>query len=452
MFSQILTIARTTFIEAIRQPIYFALLMIAAVAMLLTTWSTGYSMGYSEVGEVSGDNKMLLDICLATFLVIGVLIAAFTATSTISREIENKTVLTVVSKPVARSSLILGKYLGVAAALMVAGIMMMAFVALCVRHGVLTNASQDVDQPVVIFSLTALGISLFVAVWGNFFYGWHFTQTAALLFFPLILVALVLVYLVSPKWEIQPFFRDFKPQITVACLCVLLSLLVLAAISVAASTRLGQVMTVVVCFGVFVLGLMSSYFLGTRAYQNDPLVRVQSAQPVSERFTKFDAAGDEFTISLRSGVKRKVTIGQTLAYGPVPNGTALAHPPFEAKSIKLDQDKYLLPGAPDALVVTAYDAGTLSMTLKNVGGRGVKVERPPQRDDYLFDQPTRVNGTALVAWGLLPNFQAFWVLDAVQQNQLVPASHLLLILLYTCVQVAAFLSLAVLLFEKRDVG
>ena len=38
---------------------------------------------------------------------------AFVATAELSREIENKTVLTVVSKPVGRTTVIMGKYLGV---------------------------------------------------------------------------------------------------------------------------------------------------------------------------------------------------------------------------------------------------------------------------------------------------------------------------------------------------
>ena len=39
----------------------------------------------------------------------------FVATAVLSREIENKTVLTVVSKPIGRTTVIFGKYIGVAA-------------------------------------------------------------------------------------------------------------------------------------------------------------------------------------------------------------------------------------------------------------------------------------------------------------------------------------------------
>src|SRR4051812_2488749 len=66
MLLQILTIARNTFVESIRQPILFVLVMICGVLQLFNTWSAAFAMGYTESGEVSGDNKMLLDIGLAT--------------------------------------------------------------------------------------------------------------------------------------------------------------------------------------------------------------------------------------------------------------------------------------------------------------------------------------------------------------------------------------------------
>ncbi len=452
MLSQIFTISRVTFIEALRQPIYFILIMIAGGAILLTTWSTGYSMGMTEAGEVSGDNKLLLDVSLATVFLCGTLLGAFTATSAVSREIENKTVLTVVSKPVPRAVLILGKYLGVAAAIIVAVIQMILFVWLAIRHGVLTNAAQELDMPVIVFSVGALAISLLVAVWGNFFYGWHFTQTAALLLLPLMVVAFLLVMLIGPKWEVQTFFKDFKPQSAIACVSVLAALLVMAAVAIAASTRLGQVMTIVVCFGMMLMGLMSGYLVGQYAYDNEPLARIKAAAPERERFASFANSGDEYTLTLRAGPKRKIAAGQALYYGPMPNGSALSHPGFVAPTGPIDSEAALRIGSPAAIVVTSWQPTDLKLTIRNIGGEGVRVDRPPQRDDYLFDRPTRVNIAALGAWGIIPNLQFFWLLDAVTQNQTIPTNHLTLLLAYAATQVVLFLALAILLFQKRDVG
>jgi len=48
--------------------------------------------------------------------------------------------------------------------------------------------------------------------------------------------------------------------------------------------------------------------------------------------------------------------------------------------------------------------------------------------------------------------QFFWLLDAVTQNREVPGSYLGLSAAYAGVQIVVFLCLAVILFQRRDVG
>src|SRR5690606_13376871 len=114
MLRQLLNIARNTAVESIRQPIFVVLVLLGGVMMALNVPLSANTM---EVGGL-GDNKMLYDMGMSTIAIVGVLLAAFTATGVLSREIENKTVLTVVSKPVSRPVFVLGKFLGVAAAIM----------------------------------------------------------------------------------------------------------------------------------------------------------------------------------------------------------------------------------------------------------------------------------------------------------------------------------------------
>ncbi|MBK7405455.1 MAG: ABC transporter permease subunit [Phycisphaerales bacterium] len=264
MIIQTVTITRNTFVESIRQPIYFIVLLLAAVLQVFTTWSTAYSMGYTTSAEVSKDNRLMLDIGLATIFVAGMLLAAFVATAVLSREIESKTVLTVVSKPISRGAVVVGKYFGVAGAIGVAVIIMTAYLLLALRHGVMSTAADDPDQPVILFSTAAILLSVGVAGWCNFYYGWSFPQAATLILLPAIVCAYVVTLLVSKKWGLQPIFTDFKPQVIFAAAALLMALLVIAAVATAASTRLGQVMTIVVCAGVFMLGLYrTTWWAGT---------------------------------------------------------------------------------------------------------------------------------------------------------------------------------------------
>jgi ABC-type transport system involved in multi-copper enzyme maturation permease subunit len=108
----VLSIARNGFLESIRQPVFVVLLLGGTLAMVLNVNLAAFTL--------EDDNKLLIDLGLSTLFIAGLLLAAFTATSVLSREIENKTVLTVVSKPVTRAAVIVGKFLGVAVALAVA--------------------------------------------------------------------------------------------------------------------------------------------------------------------------------------------------------------------------------------------------------------------------------------------------------------------------------------------
>ena len=78
-------------------------------------------------------------------------------------------------------------------------------------------------------------------------------------------------------WRPQPIGEDL-PQITIACFAVLLSMMVLTAVAVAASTRLGQVMTIVVCMGVFLFSLLSNHMVGRRAFDNPVVGRIASVE------------------------------------------------------------------------------------------------------------------------------------------------------------------------------
>ncbi len=457
MFFLPFIIARTTFLESVRQPITFIIVAMAAILMVLLTAATGFTLSFSESGEVSGDNKLLLDFGLATVLALSVLLAGFIATATMSREIENRTVMTIVSKPVPRPALVVGKWLGVTAAQLLVVATMLIFLLLAIRHTVMSTAADVIDGPVWVFGMGAVFFAVAVGVWGSFFYGWSFPQTATLALFPFMLLAYVLVMFVSKKWSVQPFAHDFKPQTVVACLALLLAMPVLTSIAVAASCRLGQVMTIVVCFGLFVFGMASTSVIGKHAVINNPIGDVLAFKPTLQRMETLRNPGDTAVIEAPSGFRIQPKVGQGLYFAASPNGVdapvRFPLPPFPPP-----------PGAikPDGLEATAYNEPALVVTAVNdrkisvmTVGRGdvtLAIDRTPRKGDYLFFQATEYHIPALMLWGIVPNLQFFWLLDAVNQNQPVPAGHLALVAAYSGTQVCVFLALAVVLFQRRDVG
>ncbi|MCH7961638.1 MAG: ABC transporter permease subunit [Planctomycetes bacterium] len=484
MPTQILTIARVTLIECLRQPVTFVLVMLCGFMQYLNTWQAGFSMGSTTGAEVSGDNKLLLDIGLSTVFVCGMLLAAFLATSAIAREIENKTILTIVSKPISRTAVVLGKYVGVSGAVLVAVLTMLLFLLMGIRHGVMSTAADKLDGPVLVFTFSAVTLSLLLAATANYWYGWSFAQTALLAMLPAMIVAYGLVVFIGKDWNLQPLYHNeylrneiwwaqdkyidrfpqqgfegyphrriyetFKPQITVAAYSLTLAILVLCAIATAVSTRLGQIMTIVVCSGVFLFGLLSNHLLGRNAFVNTPVSQVMQVDFPDPRRTDLSGRGDTCTVEIKPDAQITPSVGDSIYWGPNPNGLGLAtgaHQAFTGDPAD-DGDLFSENTAPN-VIVTHIEGETL--TIRNIGLRPARVARPPGIGDYVFLAPTRVNLVSATAWAVIPNMHFFWLIDAVSQNVPVPFGHVAMITGYTATQAVAFLALGVLLFQRRDV-
>ena len=98
-------IARATTKEAVRQPVFLLCMALALVILLINTVLPFFSLG--------DDVKMLKDCGLATILISGLLIAVWTASTSVADEIEGKTAMTLLSKPINRRQFVLGKYIGI---------------------------------------------------------------------------------------------------------------------------------------------------------------------------------------------------------------------------------------------------------------------------------------------------------------------------------------------------
>lgn len=98
-------IAAATAKEAVAQPMFLLFMFGGAIALVCFIY-----VPYNTFGE---DVKMLKDSGLSTIMVLAILFAVWTASVSIADEIEGKTALTLLSKPIGRRQFILGKYLGI---------------------------------------------------------------------------------------------------------------------------------------------------------------------------------------------------------------------------------------------------------------------------------------------------------------------------------------------------
>lgn len=106
---RVLAIAGNTVREAVRSRVLYTLLFFALA--LIGTGVLLSTLSYVE------RERILQDVGFAAIRVFGVAIAIFVGIGLVHREVDRRTVYTILSKPIARSEFLLGKYLGLLATL-----------------------------------------------------------------------------------------------------------------------------------------------------------------------------------------------------------------------------------------------------------------------------------------------------------------------------------------------
>ncbi len=378
MFGQTIAILRNTFFESIRQPITLVLVLVATLGVIFSNLLAGFTM--------EDDQRMMIDLGLSTVFICGTVLAAFIATNVLNREIENRTALTVISKPVSRPLFVLGKYLGVAGALLLVTVYMSFVFMLVEMHGVLQTVRQPIHKPVIIFGVAAGLLSVGAAVWCNYFYGKVFASMVITLATPLASLAYLLSLMFDHDFARQPIGAAFNGQLWIAVAGVTMAILTLTAIAIAASTRLGQVMTLCVTVGVFMLGMLSDWIFGRQ------IKRVQEIW--LER-----ASGRGLTEVVEQTQIIHLTTGE------------ITHPVVE-KEVATVPLTNMADGLWERLEYAGYWLG----------------------------------------YSVMPNFQSFWFSDALTQGHIIPLKLLAGVVGYGAIYIAAALCLAVILFQRREVG
>lgn len=287
---RILTIAANTFIEVIRQPIFLIILGVSLLLILLSPYLTIFALLANQM--------LVKDMTMATVLLTGLLLSAFSASNVIYKEIENRTILTVITKPVKRSSFIIGKYLGLLLALFVAQYLLSLVLIQTIRTEITEAAYSKSDYPVLFGYLFAIFFTLIMAAFANFFYEKPFNSSAVLLAIPFFSLIFCLLCVIGHDWSIQPILATLDYQILIATFLIFLATALLTAIAVASSTRLSPIATLILCLTIFLLGLFSDYLFGRNA-QNSVVANIlYKIVPNIQIYWVMDAILDERTIPL----------------------------------------------------------------------------------------------------------------------------------------------------------
>jgi Cu-processing system permease protein len=100
----LIAVALNTWREFVRDRIFYVVLFVALIIL-------GFSYLLASLSIVESA-KLLLDFGFAAASLTGVVMAIFLGTVSVAKEVDNRTIYTILSKPVSRSNYIIGKFLG----------------------------------------------------------------------------------------------------------------------------------------------------------------------------------------------------------------------------------------------------------------------------------------------------------------------------------------------------
>ncbi|MHC4606061.1 MAG: hypothetical protein ACYTAF_03915 [Planctomycetota bacterium] len=113
------TIAATTYAETVRRPLYYIVLLAFAFLIFFSQFITLFSF--------NTELNMIREVGVATLSLWAFIILVVVCGMTVTAELEDRTAVVVLSKPVGRASFLLGKYFGLLGA-MFAGMFFLALV------------------------------------------------------------------------------------------------------------------------------------------------------------------------------------------------------------------------------------------------------------------------------------------------------------------------------------
>lgn len=107
----LLPIALNTYKEAIRDKVLYIILLFSIVMIGGSLLLSALSLGQNE--------KIIVDLGLASINIFGVLITLFVGTNLLNKEIEKKTIYLLLTKPLRKSGFVIGKHIGLSLTLFV---------------------------------------------------------------------------------------------------------------------------------------------------------------------------------------------------------------------------------------------------------------------------------------------------------------------------------------------
>lgn len=249
---QFVAIAKNTFMELVRQPVFLLLLTVSCSFSVFIA-----AVPYFGFGD---DPKLVKDGTLAITLLSGLFGAVLSASASVARELRQGTALAVLSKPIGRAPFLLAKYCGLAAALTL--LTYVNLLGALVASRMAFDAYGETDTPALAIFFGCLLLGYGIAGFTNFFLRRPFVADAVFAVVASITLATIITIYAAPQHLGYNEVFEIDWRLIPAGILILFALWILAGIALACSTRFEMIPTLAICTGIFLLGLMSDYLFG----------------------------------------------------------------------------------------------------------------------------------------------------------------------------------------------
>ena len=361
------------------------------VFLLLTTFSALFEifLALPYYFAFGDEPKLVKNSVLAVMLLAGLFGAVLSASSSLAREIRAGTALAVLSKPVGRAQFLFAKFAGLALAL--ALMTYVNLVSALIASRMTFDAYGGVDMPALCIFAAGIGAAYAIGGFANFFLRRTFVSDTFFALVVMVTLAAFVIFQFTRQMQSLDQMAVVEWRMIPAAILILFALWVLAALALACSTRFDVIPTLAVCSAIFLMGLMSDYLFGRRA---DPVWQYDLRAELS---------------SSRWSDDQKVLLKQIIG--------------------KYDRDANGRLDLSERDAMSAEDRSRLEKA--GMGG----------------------SWWASVLYTVTPNWQLFWVADAVETDKTTfHWGYVGKSFVYITGYIGAVLLVAILMFERRELG
>ena len=248
---EIYSIAKNSFMELLRQPVFLILTSVSAVFIIFLAISPYFGLGY--------DVNLVKTSALAVLLLAGLFTSVFSASTSLAAELRGGTALAVLSKPVNRIAFLLGKLFGVCSAISIMVYINIIAILFASRMGFDSYGKTDFVGMAIFFG--AMILSFAISGFLNYFLEKNFVPYTMGILIITMTIGLIIISFLEEERKLMEY-STIDWSLIPAAICLTFMLWLIAALAITCSTRLNTIATLTFCLIILLIGLMSDYFFG----------------------------------------------------------------------------------------------------------------------------------------------------------------------------------------------